>query len=932
MEGTETQRSPKHPSSPSGQVLVRLQSRDGQERVQVDRTATVEGLRQAISEQLQIPLEEIQLSENGALLLPEKYSEELLLKPDVEISSLDAINSGQILYLKYDIFRCVQSFSKRPKLNMQPYGACFTVDDVAAKYSNTPSLPGADMDSWNVLDRNERLQILIELYEKLVRSAKKRRSLRTGNAAAKPARTVIPGIGEEWDHIIRPEMVLGMAELMINSCINHQSSVSEDITHREPFGGCFVNPSGAGKTVGMRWSPFDALDLMEKSPQLFPGFASDIQQLLQITRRTVHLRLSYIFNFNASGNEPGLYMDSLTPRSLVAWSLLFSMLRGSELPERPNCLQKMLTSVPRVVRGKRLDVDEFKRQLYIGDVMSLLRRVHGIDETEKIGVFIAWDETILLSEKLLQGLSQSLLSYALGPNGKYTWVLLTIASTISRSTQPDNAGIIPNSGSTIRRYQLIPMHPMLMPQMLTLVVSAWKLAKPGRNNYKLHESIQYWVALVEGNPRLLECLLAAASGSPEWNCINTDGLDRFLSRGVVTEAEAKRILDSLLTFTDKLQMLGHNAITADDDSKWLLSLLGRCLLGTVVRSYDSIDDSGKLTYVRGQGKGLLTLKVESSNSELQDPAHVQGTVHMPAIVVYSIYRSAIKSGLFKHHQPLLSQWEGLLPRHLINSKVKESVDPAAVALKLEFLRVVDGRSTVTLGELLPMKDATDKLYGDIAVEIPEDLDQVALGQKDIKSEALVPAGRSLLIGEGTATDGDSHIRLRLANGTADYFLVFQSKYHDNYGVGVEANLAKEYRKAKLDDIPDDRQLFVLCTDAAEANVEGLPDNVVVIDAGHHPAFYNRTGVGFRKLVSVVLHYTHRKRVDDLAYHAVKSGATDKDVEQYKKELETMLKEHLIDYARDKGLTLPDEQIKTLTKRTIADLLFDHLKAEQGGGQ
>eukprot|EP00878_Enallax_costatus_P026102 GHUV01027979.1.p1 GENE.GHUV01027979.1~~GHUV01027979.1.p1 ORF type:complete len:154 (+),score=35.82 GHUV01027979.1:410-871(+) len=142
MEGTETQRSPKHPSSPSGQVLVRLQSRDGQERVQVDRTATVEGLRQAISEQLQIPLEEIQLSENGALLLPEKYSEELLLKPDVEISSLDAINSGQILYLKYDIFRCVQSFSKRPKLNMQPYGACFTVDDVAAKYSNTPSLPG----------------------------------------------------------------------------------------------------------------------------------------------------------------------------------------------------------------------------------------------------------------------------------------------------------------------------------------------------------------------------------------------------------------------------------------------------------------------------------------------------------------------------------------------------------------------------------------------------------------------------------------------------------------------------------------------------------------------------------------------------------------------------------------------------------------------
>lgn len=76
------------------------------------------------------------------------------------------------------------------------------------------------------------------------------------------------------------------------------------------------------------------------------------------------------------------------------------------------------------------------------------------------------------------------------------------------------------------------------------------------------------------------------------------------------------------------------------------------------------------------------------------------------------------------------------------------------------------------------------------------------------------AGPSLLIGQGTAPEADSYLRLKLADEDDDIFILFQSKFHQTYGAGKELNVKEEYVKARVPGVPDDRQLFVLYTDAA----------------------------------------------------------------------------------------------------------------------
>lgn len=110
-----------------------------------------------------------------------------------------------------------------------------------------------------------------------------------------------------------------------------------------------------------------------------------------------------------------------------------------------------------------------------------------------------------------------------------------------------------------------------------------------------------WVALVEGNPRLWECLFAAASGNRTWNVVTCDKLDNFFSRGVTSEGEAKSLLTYLLPMLESSGVPSENALRAACTSggrKWLLKLLAKCLLGTEVRKViDCSSPRGELLYM-----------------------------------------------------------------------------------------------------------------------------------------------------------------------------------------------------------------------------------------------------------------------------------------------------------------------------------------------
>lgn len=139
----------------------------------------------------------------------------------------------------------------------------------------------------------------------------------------------------------------------------------------------------------------------------------------------------------------------------------------------------------------------------------------------------------------------------------------------------------------------------------------------------------------------------------------------------------------------------------------------------------------QLPYSKGQDMGVFSLRVaaggSSSNSssgplgqksssliDWQDPGCVHGTVHMPAIVVYLLYQQAISSGQFRHYQPLLKLWTGMLPSLLIHSRTQEYIDPGAVALKLDFWRVAQGRAVVCVGEVLRLQVCFARLPSSIS--------------------------------------------------------------------------------------------------------------------------------------------------------------------------------------------------------------------------
>jgi hypothetical protein len=486
------------------------------------------------------------------------------------------------------------------------------------------------------------------------------------------------------------------------------------------------------------------------------------------------------------------------------------------------------------------------------------------------------------------------------------------------------------------------MYPLYLKDMLWLVQQAWRVIRPDRGSWQLHATVQYWVALVEGNPRLLECLLAAASGGKYWYQVDCQQLDDFLSKGVTDELAAEALLARLSKFIEESNVLGSDALDAARSaagSEWLLKLLGLCLLGTEVKGNDMMTGL-HLPYSKGQDMGVFCLRVAAGSSssgplgwksssliDLQDPGCVRGTVHMPAIVVYLLYQQAISSGQFRHYQSLMKLWTGMLPSLLIHSRTREYIDPGAVALKLDFWRVAQGRAVVCVGEVLPLQGAAKTMFADYKVETEHDWTPIAAQHKDIKHEATNPAAPQLLIGQATATEADSYLRLKLADEAGHIILWFQSKFHKAYGEGKEpADLQAEYDKAVLKDVPVNKQLFVLCTDAEAISLKGLRVNTVVICADQHAAFYSRAGVLFRELVSQVVSSTECKRVDAAGDQALGPEATPALVKYYQDQMVGMSRVELSKHGRKHGI----DDITTLGpyKADQAAGIYEHRKRQK----
>jgi hypothetical protein len=85
----------------------------------------------------------------------------------------------------------------------------------------------------------------------------------------------------------------------------------------------------------------------------------------------------------------------------------------------------------------------------------------------------------------------SLQARALSPEYRQTWLLLTMASTISRSIDTAAIPRSPSSKSSkLQRYLLVPMYPLLLKDMMQLVENAWRVINPNRESYDLHETVQ----------------------------------------------------------------------------------------------------------------------------------------------------------------------------------------------------------------------------------------------------------------------------------------------------------------------------------------------------------------------------------------------------------------------------------------------------------
>mmetsp|Transcript_11103 Transcript_11103/g.19353 ORF Transcript_11103/g.19353 Transcript_11103/m.19353 type:complete len:416 (+) Transcript_11103:279-1526(+) len=114
-------------------MILRLRSRDGLERVELQDGASLAELKQAINAKLGIPHQDLHLSKDPALLTtktPQEFTD--LTMEHAGVRALGCVH-GDMLYMLYSGERQVEPVVKKGVLDSRPFGAKTTVSEIAAK-------------------------------------------------------------------------------------------------------------------------------------------------------------------------------------------------------------------------------------------------------------------------------------------------------------------------------------------------------------------------------------------------------------------------------------------------------------------------------------------------------------------------------------------------------------------------------------------------------------------------------------------------------------------------------------------------------------------------------------------------------------------------------------------------------------------------------
>mmetsp|Transcript_35576 Transcript_35576/g.79001 ORF Transcript_35576/g.79001 Transcript_35576/m.79001 type:complete len:414 (+) Transcript_35576:354-1595(+) len=114
-------------------MIIRLRSRDGLERIEVQDNATIKDLKHTIHTRLSIPLEDMRLSKDPALLTSKSPQEVPQLQPDSAALKAAGVAHGEMLYMLYSIERQVEPVYRKSVLETRRFGEHITISDVIAK-------------------------------------------------------------------------------------------------------------------------------------------------------------------------------------------------------------------------------------------------------------------------------------------------------------------------------------------------------------------------------------------------------------------------------------------------------------------------------------------------------------------------------------------------------------------------------------------------------------------------------------------------------------------------------------------------------------------------------------------------------------------------------------------------------------------------------
>lgn len=113
-------------------MIIRLRSRDGLERVEIDAAVTVGELRKTISQRLSIPLEDCWLSRDPKLLTAKDPSPYTDMADNSKTLQQLGFANGELVHLLYHFERQVQAVAKPSDFERRPFGAKMTIDDMVA--------------------------------------------------------------------------------------------------------------------------------------------------------------------------------------------------------------------------------------------------------------------------------------------------------------------------------------------------------------------------------------------------------------------------------------------------------------------------------------------------------------------------------------------------------------------------------------------------------------------------------------------------------------------------------------------------------------------------------------------------------------------------------------------------------------------------------